>query len=120
MRAWSKNVSKTSALVESTCMLCRARSARSSDWVGTDPPSDGSFPAETTSRAGEIGQAVSMHTRQRAGDHSSAVLAALDAVSPDRLTALVQELVRIPSVTGSAAEGDAQHALAARLVAAGF
>lgn len=40
---------------------------------------------------------------------------ALDAVSPERLTALLQELLLIPSITGSAAEGEAQHVLGAHL-----
>jgi acetylornithine deacetylase len=59
-------------------------------------------------------------TRQRSRIHGGALTEALEAVSPDRLTALVQELVRIPSVTGSAAEGEAQHLLAARLTALGM
>jgi acetylornithine deacetylase len=44
----------------------------------------------------------------------------LDAVSPDRLTALVQQLVRVPSITGSAAEGEAQHLLGMQLRAIGM
>lgn len=56
-----------------------------------------------------------MQLTQRAESHSRAVADALDAVSPERLMELLQELLRIPSVTGSSAEGDAQHALATRL-----
>lgn len=61
-----------------------------------------------------------MHTRQRAEAHGRALTDALDAVTPERVAALVQELVRVPSVTGSSAEGDAQHLLAARLASAGM
>ena len=40
---------------------------------------------------------------------------ALAQVSADRLVPLLQELLAVPSVTGSAAESEAQHRLAARL-----
>jgi acetylornithine deacetylase len=61
-----------------------------------------------------------VHTRQRASVHGRALADALDAVSPDRLTGLLQELLRIPSLTGSAAEGDAQQLLARRLAGIGM
>lgn len=50
----------------------------------------------------------------------AAVADALAAVTPEALVSLVQELVRVPSVTGSAAESDAQHLLAARLDRSGL
>ena len=40
---------------------------------------------------------------------------ALAAVRPERLVALLQELVAVPSVTGSPAESEAQHRLARRM-----
>ena len=67
-----------------------------------------------------MGHPVSVHTRQRVELHGRALADALDLVSPERLSALVQELVQIPSVTGSAAEGEAQQLLAARLASAGL
>ena len=67
-----------------------------------------------------IGHAVTVPTRERAEVHGRVLTDALDAVSPARLTALVQDLVRIPSVTGSAAEGEAQQLLAGRLAALGM
>lgn len=48
------------------------------------------------------------------------VAAALDAVRPDRLVALLQELVAVPSVTGSAAESEAQHLHSRRVDALGL
>jgi acetylornithine deacetylase len=57
---------------------------------------------------------------QRALDLPPSVADALDAVSPERLVGLLQELVRVPSVTGSAAESQAQHLLEPRLRAAGM
>lgn len=53
-------------------------------------------------------------------DPSPAVRDALDLVSSDRLVALLQELLRVPSVTGTAAEGEAQQLLAKRLEAIGM
>lgn len=50
----------------------------------------------------------------------AAVAAALDAVDEGRLVALLQDLVRVPSVTGTAAESEAQHRLDSRLRAAGM
>ena len=67
-----------------------------------------------------VRQAVRVHSRQRAGLHGRALCEALNAVSPERLAALVQDLVRIPSVTGSAAEGEAQQLLATRLTSLGM
>ena len=67
-----------------------------------------------------IGHAVGVHSRQRADRHGRALTDALDAVSAERLAALVTDLVRVPSVTGSAAEGEAQRLLAARLTAVGM
>ncbi len=61
-----------------------------------------------------------MSLRQRAGAPGGALASALAAISPERLTALVQELVSVPSVTGSAAEGEAQQLLAKRLEAIGM
>ena len=52
-------------------------------------------------------------------DGDPAVARALELVDPARVTALLQELVRIPSTTGSAAESEAQHRLARVLDAAG-
>jgi acetylornithine deacetylase len=49
-----------------------------------------------------------------------AVAAALAAVDPARVTALLQQLVRLPSVTGSDAESEAQHVLAGVLDRAGL
>ncbi|MCU1594271.1 MAG: peptidase [Frankiales bacterium] len=45
---------------------------------------------------------------------------ALDAVTPARLVGLVGDLVRIPSVTGTPAESDAQHDMARRMDAMGL
>jgi len=50
----------------------------------------------------------------------SSVADAMNAVQPERLVSLLQELLRIPSVTGSPAESEAQHAVAARLDRAGL
>jgi acetylornithine deacetylase len=44
-----------------------------------------------------------------------AVATAVNAVQPERLVALLQELIAIPSITGSAAESDAQQQHARRL-----
>jgi acetylornithine deacetylase len=63
---------------------------------------------------------VTVHTGQRADLHGGALADALDRVSPERVSAMVQDLVRIPSVTGSAAEGEAQQLLATRLGKAGL
>jgi acetylornithine deacetylase len=49
-----------------------------------------------------------------------AVATAVNAVQPERLVALLQQLIAIPSITGSAAESDAQHQLARRLDAMGL
>ena len=51
---------------------------------------------------------------------SGAVAAALSAVDATALVALVQELVAVPTVTGSAAESEGQHRLERRLRAAGM
>ena len=48
------------------------------------------------------------------------VAAALDAVSADRLVALVQELIAVPSITGTPAESEAQHLMARKLDALGL
>ncbi len=58
--------------------------------------------------------------RQRAAALPRAVADALSSVTADRLVALVQDLVRIPSVTGSAAESEAQHLLAGWMRDAGL
>ena len=50
----------------------------------------------------------------------SLVAAALDAVRPARIEPLLQDLVAVPSVTGSAAESEAQHLLARRMEALGL
>ena len=50
----------------------------------------------------------------------SGVAAALSAVDPARLVALLQELLAVPTVTGSAAESEGQHQLARRLEVAGM
>ncbi|MCW2607939.1 MAG: acetylornithine deacetylase [Frankiales bacterium] len=57
---------------------------------------------------------------QRSASLPGAVAEALDAVSADPLVGLLQDLLRIPSVTGSDAESEAQHALAGRLTGAGM
>jgi acetylornithine deacetylase len=44
-----------------------------------------------------------------------AVATAVNAVQPERLVALLQQLIAIPSVTGSTAESEAQHHVAHRL-----
>jgi acetylornithine deacetylase len=46
--------------------------------------------------------------------------AALDAIDPAAIATMLTELVRIPSITGSAAEADAQHWVAAHLNDAGL
>ncbi|GAC1609967.1 MAG: ArgE/DapE family deacylase [Mycobacteriales bacterium] len=50
----------------------------------------------------------------------AAVATAVDAVQPERVVALLQELLAIPSITGSPAESEAQHLIADRLVRAGL
>lgn len=45
---------------------------------------------------------------------------AVSAVSAERLVPLLQDLLRVPSITGSAAESDAQHLLGRRLDALGM
>jgi acetylornithine deacetylase len=49
-----------------------------------------------------------------------AVATAVNAVQPERLVALLQQLISVPSVTGSAAESEAQHEIAGRLDAMGL
>lgn len=56
---------------------------------------------------------------QRPAQASLDVARALDAVDPARLVGLLQALVRIPSITGTAAESEAQHAVARLLRDAG-
>jgi acetylornithine deacetylase len=48
------------------------------------------------------------------------VAAALDAVDETAVVDLLQDLVRVPSITGSPEESEAQHRLALRLAAAGM
>ena len=50
----------------------------------------------------------------------AAVATAVNAVQPERIVALLQELLAVPSVTGSAAESEAQHLVADRLERAGL
>ncbi|MCU1589029.1 MAG: peptidase dimerization protein [Frankiales bacterium] len=50
----------------------------------------------------------------------AAVATAVNAVQPERIVALLQELIAIPSVTGAAAESEAQHVVARRLDAVGL
>ncbi len=57
---------------------------------------------------------------QRRSDLPAGVADALAAVNAESLVALVQELVAVPTVTGSAAESEGQHRLDARLRAAGM
>jgi len=57
---------------------------------------------------------------QRGGELPRGVADALAAVDEAALVALVQELVAVPTVTGSAAESEGQHRLDARLRAAGM
>lgn len=57
---------------------------------------------------------------QRVRDLPGAVTAALSAVTPERAVALLQDLLRVPTVTGSDAEGEGQHLLAGRLDRAGL
>src|SRR3954464_14270332 len=49
-----------------------------------------------------------------------AVATAVNAVQPERLVALVQQLLAIPRITGWAAESEAQHHVAGRLAAMGL
>jgi acetylornithine deacetylase len=49
-----------------------------------------------------------------------AVATAVNAVQPERLVALLQQLISIPSITGSAAESEAQQHVARRLDAMGL
>ncbi|MDT7571332.1 MAG: acetylornithine deacetylase [Actinomycetota bacterium] len=49
-----------------------------------------------------------------------AVATAVNAVQPERLVSLLQQLIAVPSITGSAAESDAQHQVARRLDAMGL
>lgn len=58
--------------------------------------------------------------RTEEGGLDPRVADALTAVRPGPLVALLQELLRAPSVTGTAAESEAQHATARRLDAAGL
>jgi acetylornithine deacetylase len=53
-------------------------------------------------------------------DLPTSVSAALDAVDEARVVALLQELIRVPSITGTPAESEAQHRLARRLGATGM
>lgn len=57
---------------------------------------------------------------QRGSDLPHGVADALAAVDAASLVSLVQELVAVPTVTGSAAESEGQHRLDARLRAAGM
>jgi acetylornithine deacetylase len=57
---------------------------------------------------------------QRIPELPSGVADALAAVDPGELVALVQELLAVPTVTGSAAESEGQHRLERRLRAAGM
>ncbi len=57
---------------------------------------------------------------QRIRDLPPRVADALAAVDEGALVSLLQDLIRVPSITGSAAESEAQHRLAARLAASGM
>lgn len=57
---------------------------------------------------------------QSASPLDAGVAAALSFVREEPLVALLQDLLRLPSVTGSAAESAAQHAVAARMRGAGL
>lgn len=57
---------------------------------------------------------------QRGPDLPRGVADALAAVDESALVALVQELVAVPTITGSAAESEGQHRLESRLRAAGM
>ena len=54
-------------------------------------------------------------TQRAAAPLPSSVATAVNAVQPERLVALLQELLAVPSITGSAAESEAQHRLSRRL-----
>ena len=56
----------------------------------------------------------------RTSELSGSVTAALDAVDEASAVTLLQDLIRIPSMTGTPEESEAQHRLAARLRAAGL
>ena len=58
--------------------------------------------------------------RQRSAPLAPAVAAALSSVSAAPLVALLQDLLAVPSVTGSDAESEAQHGMATRLRGAGM
>jgi acetylornithine deacetylase len=56
----------------------------------------------------------------RTPDVTASVADALDAVDEARVVDLLQDLVRVPSITGTPEESEAQHRLALRLAAAGM
>lgn len=60
------------------------------------------------------------HPDRDDGPPSPAEAAVLDAVDPAELVRLLQQLIVIPSITGTAAESEAQHRYAAWLDAAGL
>lgn len=63
---------------------------------------------------------VAMRTDVPSADLPAAVADALGAVDPARLVALLQDLVAVPTVTGTDAESEGQHRLEPRLRAAGM
>ena len=65
-------------------------------------------------------QSPALPAQRSPEDLPSPVADALAAVDEHRLVTLLQELVAIPSTTGSAAESEAQHRLSRTLDAAGM
>jgi acetylornithine deacetylase len=76
-------------------------------------------PYAETSQVPDLAALV-IPSQRSAPDVPSPVATALAAVQPQRLVTLLQELLAVPSVTGSAAESEGQHAVAARLDAMGL
>ncbi len=64
--------------------------------------------------------ALALVPAQRSGDLPRGVADALALVRPAAVVELLQELLAVPTVTGSAAESEGQHRLEARLRAAGM
>lgn len=77
-------------------------------------------PASDESRkVTELAPLTLAHQRSR-GALPTAVTDAAHAVTADRLVTLLQELIAVPSVTGTAAESEAQHLLGRRFDALGL
>ena len=64
--------------------------------------------------------ALVLPTQRATAPLPAAVATAVNAVQPERLVALLQELLAVPSITGTAAESEAQHRLSRHLDASGL